>query len=735
MSPISRANYGNGFHQTSAMDRKSANTFRPARQIALLLALFALMNPALSEIPSTNPTAGDDDSTVVYPADYFNQFFPVSANDMLSRIPGIDLALRGGRGGRGLGSGAGEILINGQRITGKSNGGRSALARISADQVEHIEIIRGTSTELDVRGGGQIVNVVLLDEPSRSSTTVQLRSDVIQDGTFDPGGQLSRSGQNGDLNYLFNLEADPRYRAWESREFSFTPDGELTEVRRESRTRDETQLQASMNLGYSLPQSVLQFNALFETLGEVPDERYRTITQLTDNSSRVETESNLATRDAWELGGDFEYDFNDAGTYRFLFIVNDRDSINDRNRFQQANGFSSQDLFIRNAGRDRERIARTSYTFDFNDLQGLELGVEGAQTIRDSNLMLGRATDGSPDPAWANLVPVVVPNGNSTVQEMRYETFANHNWQINDRMSLESAMVVETSTIEQSGDVSNARDFQFFRPRIDYRFDITPSLQLRAGLRKDVEQLSFSDFSASVDGGDEDRDTLAGNPEIRQEQSWRYELNFEMRLPNDLGVVNSQFWYRDVTDHIDRIDVSTSEGILASARGNIGDGKRYGLNLDLSTKLDNFGLQNALLTTAVKLRDSQYIDPFLRIKRRERGKGRWQANVGFRHDVSARGLTYGLNYSNNSNGSTARLAIDIDDIEERIEAPRLSAYIEKRAFGNLMFRFESSNLTDAEWCRKRTRFIGPTANGVMEEFEDYCNGGGMELAFRVRTTF
>ena len=179
---------------------------------------------------------------------------------------------------------------------------------------------------------------MLLDEPSRSSTTVQLRSDVIQDGTFDPGGQISRSGQNGDLNYPFNLEADPRYRAWESREFSFTPDGEPTEVRRESRTRDETQLQASMNLGYTFPQSVLQFNALYETLGEVPDERYRTITQLTDNSSRVETESNLATRDAWELGGDFEYDFNDAGTYRFLFIVNDRDSINDRNRFQQTDG-------------------------------------------------------------------------------------------------------------------------------------------------------------------------------------------------------------------------------------------------------------------------------------------------------------------------------------------------------------------------------------------------------------
>ena len=75
--------------------------------------------------------------------------------------------------------------------------------------------------------------------------------------------------------------------------------------------------------------------------------------------------------------------------------------------------------------------------------------------------MLGRAIDGTPDPAWANLVPVVVPNGNSTVQEMRYETFANHNWQINDRMSLESAVIVETSTIEQSGDVSNPATFSF----------------------------------------------------------------------------------------------------------------------------------------------------------------------------------------------------------------------------------------------------------------------------------
>lgn len=63
-----------------------------------------------------------NDSTVIYPAEYFADYSPVSANDMIDRIPGAGRALnqRGGGSSRGLGSGEGEILINGQRITGKT---------------------------------------------------------------------------------------------------------------------------------------------------------------------------------------------------------------------------------------------------------------------------------------------------------------------------------------------------------------------------------------------------------------------------------------------------------------------------------------------------------------------------------------------------------------------------------------------------------------------------------------
>jgi hypothetical protein len=713
-------------------NRDIMRTLLPATLSCLLLTCSSL---ALAQRALDEESA--DDSTIVYPADYFAEYYPVSANDMLSRIPGIDLALRGGGGGgRGLGSGAGEILINGQRITGKNNEGRAQLNRIAAEQVQYIEIIRGTSEELDVRGGGQVVNVVLLDTPTSSSTTVQLRTDYLRDGTIDPGGQLSYSGQSGDLNYLLAVEADPRYRVWESNEYSYNALNELGEVRRENRERDETEYSTSANLGYNFGRSSVQLNALYETRGEVPDNTLRSIHDLVEDSLRYQNEQNINTRDAWELGGDFQYDFANAGTYRALFIVNDRDSMTTRNRFNVVDGENVPNLFTESGGRDRERIVRTSYTFDWSGSQGLELGIEGAQTIRNNSLRLGVEGDESERrPEYGNLVPVEVSNANTTVEEIRYEPFANHNWQLSNRMSLESSLVYESSTIEQSGDVSNSRSFQFLRPRVDYRFDISPSFQLRASVRKDVDQLSFSDFSTSVDGGDEDQNTQAGNPDIRQEQSWRYELNFEMRLPDDLGVVNSQFWYRDVEDHIDRIDVSTGPDDLESARGNIGDGKRYGLNLDMSTKLDGLGIDNALLTTGVRLRDSEFVDPFLGIKRRQRGNGRWEANVGFRHDVITHGLTYGFNYRNQSNGGTGRLAIDVDDIEETIESPWLSAYVEKRAFGNFIFRLESNNITEADWCRKRTRFVGATSLGIVEEVEDFCNGSGMELALRVRTTF
>ena len=78
--------------------------------------------------------ATEGDSTVVYTAEYFEQWAPVTAQDMINRIPGIGSPTGGnfgsGSGGRGLGGGGGnQILIDGKRVAGKSNEANSQLQR------------------------------------------------------------------------------------------------------------------------------------------------------------------------------------------------------------------------------------------------------------------------------------------------------------------------------------------------------------------------------------------------------------------------------------------------------------------------------------------------------------------------------------------------------------------------------------------------------------------------------
>ena len=706
--------------------------------LALSPSLGLSQNPESPTETAPEP-ASVDDLSVVYEAAYFDQFQPVSVNDMVSRIPGIGLALGGGGGGggRGLGGGAGEILINGQRITGKSNEGRSQLSRISADDVDYIEIIRGTSEEIDVRGGGQVVNIVLRAAQSRSSIAAEISTDRMQDSKLAPGARLSYSGQNGNLNYLFHIQSDPNYVNQVIRESSFDPEGVATERRLEESTRDQTNYETSVNLGYQFEKSMVQLNALYGQTAPPTDITRGIIGLAEDNPSvNLEREANQGRRDNWELGGDYEYSFDNRSKFRFLFIVNDRDFDFTRERFQLGSDEETKDLFLFSAARDRERIARSSYTFNLLAGQAIETGVEIAQTIRDSEIRLGNDDEGGePSAAHGGLFPVDVDNALSSVEEIRSEYFAIHNWQLTDSMSLETALVYESSEITQSGDVGNSRSFGFFKPRVDYRYNLTESLQFRATAEKTVSQLSFSDFSATTDNSDDDQDTIAGNPNIRQEQTWRYDLNLEYRLPNNIGVLNSQFYYHDVSDVIDRIDVSPSPDNLQSARGNIGNGTRYGLNLDASTQLSYLGLPNALFTVRLGINESELLDPFLGIERRFGWSRRWNGRTEFRHDVNKYNLSYGFNYSTQAREGSNYTRIDVFDIEREIPDYDLNLFFEKRAFGGVTFRFDMRNANDRNFCRERTRFDGATVDGIVEEIENSCRQPGVRYSLKIRNTF
>ena len=312
-------------------------------------------------------------------------------------------------------------------------------------------------------------------------------------------------------------------------------------------------------------------------------------------------------------------------------------------------------MFLKTFNQYEEQILRSSYSMSLNSTQDIELGVERAQTTLDSTLGLGLLSEtGSISESFGGLTPIT--NSDATVEEVRYEAFAVHNWRINNRMSLESTLIFEKSTIEQSGDVKKERDFDFVRPKIDYRFDITSSLQFRATIEKDVAQLSFNDFTTNINSLDDDQNSVAGNPDLRQEQSWRYDVNLEYRFDNNNGVLNSNLFYHDLEDVIDKINVSTAKSIQ-SANGNIGDGKRYGGSFDASLRLASFNLPQLLLTSRIEVEDGAVADPFLSIDRRLLRQGRGQYRYGFRHDMASRNVNYGINVSGSFEGGSIVYAV------------------------------------------------------------------------------
>lgn len=686
--------------------------------------------------------SSDGGSTVRYPAAYFVEWAPTTAQDMVNRIPGVSSTssggFGGGGGGRGLGAGGGDqTLIDGKRMAGKGNQSSDQLGRISAAQVAYIEIIRGTSGALDVRSSGQIINVVLLEALDTTTLSYQINADRNADHKIMPGGSLSYGGQEGALTYLLSVQAEPRYDHYLSKETSRLGDWSFNDEVREERVRDQRDYNFSTNLGYTLSErSSVRLNGLYGIKDNTTDvDRWITNLRTTPTTLTKEREDIPTDRDEWEIGGDFEHKFAGGQRFKVIFITNESDNSSVRERYkEQANGTEEKNLYLATASVTRERIVRSSYTLGVAQGQDIEFGAERAQTILDSSLALGLASStGTPSAAFGGLVPQKVANANSRVEEIRIEPFLVHNWQLSPRMSLESSLVYEMSEITQTGDVFNQRDFAFLKPKVDWRYDVTPTFQLTWSADKSMRQLSFSDFVAAGDNRDNDSNTQAGNANLKQEQVLKTELGFEYRLADDIGVIKADLFWMKHLDVIDRIDVSTSPTKLESANGNIGDGTMYGGNVNASIRMAMINMPNLLLTSSLNVQDAEITDSFLHIKRRFTNYNRGRFQLGFRHDIPSLKMNYGLNWNNRFDGNMLRY--DVDNIEYLAGDPNVQAFLEFVAFNGMTFRFDARNAFDNKSCRERHRFLGPITSGIISEYEDQCGSSGRLISLKINGTF
>src|SRR6185369_3275159 len=102
--------------------------------------------------------AAASQGVISYPASFFAGQQVANAYEMLGRVPGFSLDT--GDSVRGFEGAAGNVLVDGQRPTSKTDGLDQILLRIPAAQIERIDVIRGGAPGIDMQGKSVLANVI-----------------------------------------------------------------------------------------------------------------------------------------------------------------------------------------------------------------------------------------------------------------------------------------------------------------------------------------------------------------------------------------------------------------------------------------------------------------------------------------------------------------------------------------------------------------------------------------------
>ena len=656
----------------------------------------------------------EDATTVIYDRGYFQRYDVTTAEDMLRRIPGVMVILENtedNQQDRGLGSSGEQILINGKRIAGKVNQITTSLRRIQASSVQCIQLIRGTSPDANVFSEGILVNLIIGEAGEESGKTAwQLTSKFNDKGWFDVEGLVSHNGRRNDLGYLISFEKElwspsriGRFR-WTNRsreEFYYFPDGSIQQNRLSDDNRDFHYYIFTANLNYEFDNGdTFLINGLYTRKDIESNENIQFTAFNADgtlNRSGIDRKkSTLPLQIEFEIGAEYRKKIADGDfNLIFVYIETDQDFINTRNEI--VGNVTSEINRSEDKPLPSEGIIRGSYSWPINSSMNLEIGAEGALNNLDQTFTVFFDLDnnGSVEPQ-----PTLV----TEVKELREELFVIHNWMINDRLALESSIVAEASNVSDNFPTSPDQDYFFIKPRADLRYDLTPSDQIQLKIERTVEQLNLGLFVPEFDSNDNEID--AGNLGLVPQTAWEFEARYERRLANDNGAINIRAFYYDIQDFTDKRIIGFDNndpinGAPISASGSIGDAYHYGVEFKASTRLSMINLPEVVVDIGYLRQESNVTDPFIGTDRIF--KSPWQVEFGFRHDVTAWGMSYGMTVEKTGGRFLSRdlnfsseLAFDFN--------PDLDVFIEKELFAGISVRIEGLGLLPSKEQQNRTLF-------------------------------
>ena len=656
---------------------------------------------AAQERPPQPPSATA--AVVSYPAAFFASAQPNTAMEMIARLPGF--TFDAGDGVRGFSGAAGNVLIDGERPTTKSDDLESILRRIPASQVERIEVIRGGAAGIDMQGKTVLANVVRRKGDAVTGLAA-VANTFIYDGRNAPALRLegARRGNGRTLEGSFIIAGFHDDGAGDGPRIRLDEDDDL--IGRWNVYTEGDGMQAVATAAYERP----LLGGKFKVNGRAFGERfwYDEVAYGEGVANGLIERDNQERRDG-EIGLNYSRDLGARTKLDALAI-------------QQIGKF---DLFVKLQDPaedldavftvDRltgESIGRATVAFRRSDKLSFESGAEGAWNWLESES--GFVNNGE---------AIDLPAANVRVEELRGEAFTKATWIPSPKLTVEAGLRAEASRISSEGDVALEKTLYFAKPRAVVTWSPDPADQIRVRFEREVGQLNFDDFVAATEAGV----VTSGNPDLEPEQAWVAEAAYERRFWKSGSAVLTVRHF-EITDVIDSAPDPSGE---FDAPANIGEGTRDEVALSLTLPMDRLGLKDGVLRGQSTWRRSEVVDPTTGETREISGERPVDWEVHFTQGLPRWKLTWGVDVY----GAFRETFYRFNEVQTVKLRTFVTPFAEWKPRPDIAIRIDLQNATARDNIRYRDVFDGSRAVNPLLFREEQARDNTPSLYVRIRKTF
>lgn len=509
---------------------------------------------------------------------FYEHLRPRTALDMVLQTPGF--TIHPGSSARGLGGAPGNILINGSRPPAKAAPVTEVLAGIPARDVTAVVLVPAGAREIDMAGHGMLLDVLTV---SRAGVDGMLAA---------TGRSNGRAGYTGSAQAEMHIKGPRRVLtvdARSSRSHSASegrlvapPAGEVV-VRRSGGTRS-TQRSGKLSVTTQWKPAAggdvqVRVNASRSDGDARPFDQGDRPPELQGSGASHARAGDLAAEVQRPVAGD-------RSTLSLGALVSRSDSTS-LSRLQAATGRRESASRVRQG----ETAVRGALRWTLSDAWVLQAGADHAGNFLQGELRY--RVDGADVP---------VPGARNHVVESRSGMFATVVWQPRGEWHWEAGLRREHAFLAKRGDAGSDRRQTELLPRVRGTWQPTPGTRWQAGVERQLGQLGFSQFLATV--GLVDDIVTAGAPTLSAETGWRYSLDYEHRF-GERGLFGVRAWRKRVDNPIDMVVLDGGVQAMANVEPTVVDA----LESQLSAPLDGLGMPGGLLSLTRADSRSSAVDP------------------------------------------------------------------------------------------------------------------------------